>query len=63
MSEEVLVQCCAPTLAGIKTGSLFSFQYESKEQMTKELRKFNRILSSSGICILPLRFRNGRALF
>ena len=63
MSEEVIVQCCAPTLAGIKTGSLFSFQYESKEQMTKELRKFNRILSSSGICILPLRFRNGRALF
>ena len=63
MSEEVIVQCCAPTLAGIKTGSLFSFQYESKEQMTKELRRYNRILSSSGICILPLRYRNGRALF
>lgn len=25
MSEEMLIRCCAPTLAAIKTGSLFNF--------------------------------------
>ena len=39
MSEELLVQCCAPTLAGIKTGSMFSIECETKERMMQELDK------------------------
>ena len=62
MSEEMLVRCCAPTLAGIKTGSMFSCDYESREQMTEELRTLNRTLSKSGMCILSLRYHNGKAL-
>ena len=62
MSEELLVRCCAPTLAGIKTGSMFSFEFESKEQMTTELRQLNGVLSSSGICVLPLRYHEKKAL-
>lgn len=62
MSEEMFVRCCAPTLAGIKTGSMFSCNYSSRNEMAEELRFFNRILSRRGMCILPLRFREGKAL-
>lgn len=55
MSDEMLVRCCAPTLAGIKTGSMFSCEYSDREEMTDELRRLNRVLSAGGMCILPLR--------
>ena len=35
MSEERLIRQCAPTLAGIKTGSLFPCPYETLEAMAK----------------------------
>ena len=62
MSDEMFVQCCAPTLAGIKTGSMFSCSYESREEMAEDLRGLNRTLSGRGMCILPLRYHNGKAL-
>ena len=39
MSDEVVLRHCAPTLAGIKTGSLFSYAYSSKEVLGQELRE------------------------
>ena len=62
MSDETLVRCCAPTLAGLKTGSLFSCPYESREALLAELRALNRELRSRGLRILPLRCGEGRAL-
>lgn len=62
MSNEMLVRCCAPTLAGLKTGSLFSCPYESREELMRELRRVNRDLSPCGLRILPLRCCGGRAL-
>ena len=62
MSEELFVQCCAPTLAGLKTGSMFSFPYPDRAAMTADVRALNRALASRGICVLPLRYREGRAL-
>ncbi len=62
MSTELLIQCCAPTLAGIKTGSIYSCPYETQEELLHELRGLNRILSPRGLRILPLRFGKGRAL-
>ena len=62
MSNEMLVRCCAPTLAGLKTGSLFSCPYESREELMRELRRVNRELSPCGLRILPLRCCGGRAL-
>ena len=62
MSDETLVRCCAPTLAGLKTGSLFSCPYESREALLAELRALNREFASRGLCILPLRCGAGRAL-
>lgn len=62
MSEDLFVQCCAPTLAGIKSGSMFSYQCESKEEMREDVRRLNHSLISRGLIVLPLRFRNKKAL-
>ena len=44
MSEETVIRCCAPTLAAIKTGSLFNCSFESREELTESLRMVNRCL-------------------
>ena len=62
MSEELIVRQCAPTLAGLKTGSLFSYRYPSSEELTESLRRFNRRLRAKGLRMLMLRRREGRAL-
>lgn len=62
MSEEMLVRHCAPTLAGLKTGNLFSCEFEDEEAMRFSLRRWNRILGKKGLRLLPLRFRENRGL-
>lgn len=62
MSEELLVLHCSPTLAGIKTGNLFSCPSESKAQTIRDIRRLNQILAPKGLCILPLRYWEGRVL-
>ena len=62
MSEEMLIRCCAPTLAAIKTGSLFNCAFESQWEMTESLRAVNRCLLRKGVTALPLRYREGKAL-
>ena len=62
MLESLLVQCCAPTLAGLKTGSLFSCPYAAREELIGELRRLNRCLSPRGLCLIPLRCGAKRAL-
>ena len=56
MSEENVVRLCAPTLAGIKTGSLFPCPYECRETLLTEIRRYNQVLVPKGLCLLPLRF-------
>ena len=62
MSEEILIRQGAPTLAGIKTGSLFPCPCEDHEALMTDIRRLNRRLSPKGLCLLPLRFLPGRAL-
>lgn len=62
MRIELLIRCCAPTLAGIKTGSVFACPYDGREALLGELRALNRLLSPRGLRILPLRFGEKRAL-
>lgn len=62
MSNEMLIRCCAPTMARLKTGNMFSCPFGSREEMISELRKLNRILRRKGLRILPLRWSDGRAL-
>ena len=62
MSEELLVRNCAPTLAGLKTGNLFSCPYTCREEVLDFLRRFNRRLGHKGIRAIPLRFSGKKAL-
>lgn len=54
MSEEMLVCHCSPTLAGLKTGSLFSCPYRSKKKIIREIRSLNQRLVKKGVCVLPV---------
>lgn len=62
MSEEMLVRNCAPTLAGIKTGSMFSCPFEDEEKLRIYVRGLNVSLREKGLRVIPLRYRNGNAL-
>lgn len=62
MSEETIVEHCSPTLAGLKTGNLFSCSFPCRRALTEDLRRFNRIFVPRGVRIIPLRYSSGRAL-
>lgn len=62
MSDETVIRCCAPTLAAIKTGSLFNCAFEDREEMTESLRNVNHCLLCKGVSAIPLRIRDGKAL-
>ena len=56
MSEEILIRQGAPTLAGIKTGSLFPCPCENREALLADIRRLNWWLSPKGSCLLPPRW-------
>lgn len=62
MSEDYLIHYCAPTLAGIKTASLFCCPYDSRELFTQRVRELNKRLVPKGLRIIPLRFTKKKAL-
>ena len=62
MSDELVVSQCAPTLAGLKTANMFSAEYESREEVTAELRRLNAVLVPRGLRIVPMRFMQSRVL-
>lgn len=62
MSEEIVIRQGAPTLAGIKTGSMFPYPCPDRRQLLDDVRAFNRRYAAKGLCLLPLRYSNGRAL-
>ena len=62
MSEEILVKQGAPTLAGIKTGSLFPCPCRDEGALLDDIRRLNRLLAPKGLCLLPIRFKDGKAL-
>ena len=62
MSDELIVRQCSPTLAGLKTGNMFSVGFESKARTIERIRGLNRRLAPYGLCMLPLRFTEKRVL-
>lgn len=59
--EECLVGSCAPTLAGVKAGNLFTFAVDAR-QMHALLHTWNQRLSGKGVRLRALRQRDGRNL-
>lgn len=62
MSEEFIIKYCSPTLAGLKTGSLFSCSYRSEDEVLCFLRAWNNVLGKKGIRLFPLKLKDGKAL-
>lgn len=62
MPDEVIVRFASPTLEGIKTGSLFSYAYQTQEALLQEVKRRNAALSKKGLRLLVLRCAKGRAL-
>lgn len=62
MSDEIIVQKCSPTLAGLKTGNLFLVDFDTKEELQKDIRSLNKRLKEKGLRIIPVRYRKNKAL-
>lgn len=62
MPDELIIQHCSPTLAGIKTGSLFTCGYTDKNEIHTDIRLLNKRLVPKGLRSVPLRTSGGRAL-
>ena len=62
MSDDHLIRHCAPTLAGIKTGSLFTCPFVSRQTVFDSICRMNKRLLSKGLRIIPLRFSEDKAL-
>jgi hypothetical protein len=62
MFNEMLIRCCAPTMASLKTGNMFSCTFSSRKEMTSEMKQLNQLLGHKGLRVLPLRWNDGHAL-
>ena len=62
MSDEYLIDFCSPTLASLKTGSLFNSPYESEEKLQQWLAAKNSELNLRGIHLLLTRRCSKHAL-
>ena len=63
MPEEMIVRYCAPTLAGIKTGAIFTCPFTSQQDIKQSIRSWNKLLRNKGLRIIPLRRQgNNRVL-
>ncbi len=62
MPEQLLIENCAPTLAGLKTGNMFSVSIDPGQDISDELRQLNRLLREKGIRVVILRRTDKTAL-
>lgn len=62
MPGALVIKHCAPTLAGLKSGNLFSCSCESKGKLRDDISGFNQTLVPKGLRMVPIRIQNGRAL-
>jgi hypothetical protein len=62
MSDHIIARNCAPTLAGLKTGSMFTTEYADRQTLARELFALNTLLTKYGLRALLLRCMKRRAL-
>ncbi len=55
MSEELIVAQCSPTMAGLKTGTLFTCPKEDKKSLTESIRSINQRFVCKGIRMIPVK--------
>ncbi len=62
MSDEVFVRCCAPTLAGLKTGTIFNTLLTPADDIPGLLRRMNHLLTGKGLRLIPVAIRSSRLI-
>lgn len=62
MPEEFVISQCSPTMAGLKTGNLFSCPAEDSETLRDSIRRMNAALVPRGARILPVKRMRDRVL-
>ena len=62
MLEKSVIEHCSPTLASIKTGNLFTYKYESEEELWKSVEGFNECVREKGVSLTVLRRSEKKAL-
>ena len=62
MSTETIVQYCAPTLAGLKAGNLFSQHCENQEDVLTTIEMLNSVLADKGVHFVVMKRSHGLML-
>ena len=63
MSDELILRQASPTLAGLKTGSLFTVPYRSEKELRADVADINRRLAPKGVYLRVLRVRRRALLY
>lgn len=62
MSDPEIIRYCSPTLAGLKTASLFNTACDDYESLRAQILRINGKLRHNGLRMIPLSCSKGRAL-
>ena len=62
MPYELVVKHCSPTLAGLKTGNMFTCSYDDKKSLLCDICVLNKLLGKKGLRVIPLKFSEDKAL-
>ena len=62
MPIDLLIKQCAPTLAGLKTGSMFPYRSADVNGPKREIKSLNKMLSGKGLRAIPLNMSGDRTL-
>lgn len=63
MSDELILRQASPTLAGLKTGSLFTVPYRTEAELRADVADMNRRLAPKGVDLRVLRVRRRALLY
>ena len=55
MPDNIIIENCSPTLAGIKTGNIFTIDKSLISDIKEELCELNRIFIDKGLRAIPLK--------
>lgn len=60
--SDLIVEQCAPTLAGMKCGSLFNYHHRKSADARQEIYDWNERLNPCGLYLETLKWREGSVL-
>ncbi len=62
MGTDIVIKHCAPTLAGLKEGNLFSHEFENEQKLRESIDWLNDLLNHKGLFFVVLKQTENWAL-